>query len=121
MRRKIITLLIFVLAICQLEAKQTNDELTIIPIYASSENSTEFRSQSISADITGHTLTVEFKEDIGKAHVMITNSFGVCIDQETVTSTPDTITFNISDAGYYRMSIILVNGNQYYGYFRVEE
>ena len=56
MRRKIITLLIFVLAICQLEAKQTNDELTIIPIYASSEDNTEFRSQSISADITGNTI-----------------------------------------------------------------
>lgn len=56
MRRKIITLLFFVLAICQLEAKQTNDELTIIPIYASSEDNTEFCSQSISADITGNTI-----------------------------------------------------------------
>lgn len=41
------------------------------------------------------------------------------VAQETVISTPDVITFTINDAGHYRMEIILVNGDQYYGDFQV--
>ncbi len=82
-------------------------------------NTSDFRSQSISADITGHTLTIEFKEDVAKAHVIVRNNYGAIVAQETVISTPDVITFTINDAGHYRMEIILVNGDQYYGDFQV--
>ena len=82
-------------------------------------NTSDFRSQSIVADITGHTLTIEFKEDVAKAHVIVRNHYGVIVAQETIISTPDVITFTINDAGHYRMEIILVNGDQYYGDFQV--
>ena len=78
------------------------------------------RSESISADITGHTLTITFNDNVGIAHIIIKDSNGVYIDRENVFSTPDHATFFINDAGYYRMDITLSNGEQYYGYFRVE-
>ena len=78
------------------------------------------RSESISADITGNTLTITFNENVGIAHIVIKDSNGVYIDRENVFSTPDYATFFINDAGYYRMDITLSNGEQYYGYFRVE-
>ena len=78
------------------------------------------RSQTISADITGNTLTITFNENVGIAHIVIKDSNGVYIDRENVFSTPDYATFYINDAGYYRMDITLSNGEQYYGYFRVE-
>ena len=78
------------------------------------------RSESISADITGHTLTITFNDNVGIAHIVIKDSNGVYIDRENVFSTPDYATFFINDAGYYRMDVTLSNGEQYYGYFRVE-
>ncbi|MBO5848307.1 MAG: DUF3244 domain-containing protein [Bacteroidales bacterium] len=78
------------------------------------------RSQTISADITGNTLTITFNDNVGIAHIIIKDSNGVYIDRENVFSTPDYATFFINDAGYYRMDITLSNGEQYYGYFRVE-
>ena len=78
------------------------------------------RSQTISADITGNTLTITFNDNVGIAHIIIKDSNGVYIDRENVFSTPDYATFYINDAGYYRMDITLSNGEQYYGYFRVE-
>ena len=78
------------------------------------------RSESISADITGNTLTITFNDNVGIAHIVIKDSNGVYIDRENVFSTPDYATFFINDAGYYRMDITLSNGEQYYGYFRVE-
>ena len=83
-------------------------------------NSTESRSETISADITGHTLTITFNDNVGIAHIVIKDSNGVYIDRENVFSTPDYATFIINDAGYYRMDITLSNGEQYYGYFQVE-
>ena len=72
---------------------------------------TEPRSQSISADITGNTLTITFNENVGIAHIVIKDSNGVYIDRENVFSTPDCATFFINDAGYYRMDISLSNGD----------
>ena len=83
-------------------------------------NSTESRSETISADITGHTLTITFNDNVGIAHIVIKDSNGVYIDRDNVFSTPDHATFIINDAGYYRMDITLSNGEQYYGYFQVE-
>ena len=83
-------------------------------------NGSDYRSHSISADITGHTLTITFNANVGIAHIVIKDSNGVYIDRENVFSTPDYATFYIVDAGYYRMDITLSNGEQYYGYFQVE-
>ncbi|MBR5780895.1 MAG: DUF3244 domain-containing protein [Bacteroidales bacterium] len=104
------------------EAKQTtiNDKVDVCATHSNIYNGTESRSQSISADITGHTLTITFNDNVGIAHIIIKDSNGVYIDRENVFSTPDYATFFINDAGYYRMDITLSNGEQYYGYFRVE-
>ena len=92
----------------------------LIDVLACSNNSTSIRSESISADITGHVLTITFNENVGIAHIVIKDSNGVYIDSDNVYSTPECAVFIINDAGYYRMDITLSNGEQYYGYFRVE-
>ena len=98
----------------------TRDGINIIATKENIVNSTEARHESISADITGNTLTITFNDNVGIAHIVIKDSNGVYIDRENVFSTPDYATFFINDAGYYRMDITLSNGEQYYGYFRVE-
>lgn len=120
--KKTILLISFMLSVFNSEANQQklSEEVDLLFIYASTTNSTEFRSQSISADITGNTLTITFNDNVGIAHIIIKDSNGVYIDRENVFSTPDYATFFINDAGYYRMDITLSNGEQYYGYFRVE-
>ena len=104
------------------EAKQLKifEGIDVLGTYTNIQNAEEFRSQSISADITGNTLTITFNDNVGIAHIIIKDSNGVYIDRENVFSTPDYATFFINDAGYYRMDITLNNGEQYYGYFRVE-
>ena len=120
--KKTILLISFMLSVFNSEANQQklSEEVDLLFIYASTTNSTEFRSQSISADITGNTLTITFNDNVGIAHIIIKDSNGVYIDRENVFSTPDHVIFFINDAGYYRMDITLSNGEQYYGYFRVE-
>ena len=102
------------------EAKQIKENVDVIGKQATCTNGTTVRSESISADITGHVLTITFNENVGIAHIVIKDSNGVYIDRENVFSTPDYATFIINDAGYYRMDITLSNGEQYYGYFQVE-
>ena len=98
----------------------SSDEIDVLSIKANTQNSADYRSESISADITGNTLTITFNDNVGIAHIVVKDSNGVYIDRENVFSTPDYATFFINDAGYYRMDITLSNGEQYYGYFRVE-
>ena len=106
-----------------IEAKKNSlkEGVDVLLIKENTVNGTEFRSEAISADITGHTLTIIFNENVGIAHIVIKDSNGVYIDRENVFSTPDYATFYIADAGYYRMDVTLSNGEQYYGYFRVNE
>ena len=98
----------------------TREGIDILTIKENTINGTENRSETISADITGNTLTITFNDNVGIAHIVIKDSNGVYIDRENVFSTPDYATFFINDAGYYRMDITLSNGEQYYGYFQVE-
>ena len=98
----------------------SKEGVNILAIKENIQNGTSNRSETISADITGHTLTITFNDNVGIAHIVIKDSNGVYIDRENVFSTPDYATFFINDAGYYRMDITLSNGEQYYGYFRVE-
>ena len=95
------------------EAKSTliREEIDVACVHMSTQNSSETRSQSISADITGNTLTITFNENVGIAHIVVKDSNGVYIDRENVFSTPDYASFYIADAGYYRMDITLSNGD----------
>ena len=119
---KRLILLILLSHVLFIEAKQLNlkDGVNVYSVHSATANSAETRHESISADITGNTLTITFNENVGIAHIVIKDSNGVYIDRENVFSTPDYATFFINDAGYYRMDITLSNGEQYYGYFRVE-
>ena len=100
-----------------LGAKQssTGDGIDIIAVHTSTQNGSTHRSETISADITGHTLTITFNDNVGIAHIVIKDSNGVYIDNDNVLSTPNHAYFTIDDAGYYRMDITLSNGEQYYG------
>ncbi|MBQ8223296.1 MAG: DUF3244 domain-containing protein [Bacteroidales bacterium] len=122
MKRVFLAIVLFQISILMVEAKQTiiNDKVDVCATHSNTYNGTESRSETISADITGHTLTITFNDNVGIAHIVIKDSNGVYIDRENVFSTPDYATFIIDDAGYYRMDITLSNGEQYYGYFRVE-
>ena len=120
MRKKSLFFVLLLIAVNVMEAKQINEGIDISSIHSNTQNSTESRSETISADITGHTLTITFNDNVGIAHIVIKDSNGVYIDRENVFSTPDHATFFIDDAGYYRMDITLSNGEQYYGYFQVE-
>ena len=102
------------------EAKQIKENVDVIGKHATNTNGFSYRSQSISADITGHVLTITFNDNVGIAHIVIKDFNGVYIDNDNVLSTPDHATFIINDAGYYRMDITLSNSEQYYGYFQVE-
>ena len=118
--------LIVLIALLQLgiiagaKENSSKEKVDVIATKENIQNGTSNRSESISADITGHTLTITFNDNVGIAHIIIKDSNGVYIDRENVFSTPDYATFFINDAGYYRMDITLSNGEQYYGYFRVE-
>ena len=118
--------LIVLIALLQLgiiagaKENSTKEGIDVLAVKEGIINGSESRHETISADITGNTLTITFNENVGIAHIVIKDSNGVYIDRENVFSTPDYATFFINDAGYYRMDITLSNGEQYYGYFRVE-
>ncbi|MBR4155307.1 MAG: hypothetical protein IKU01_01200 [Bacteroidales bacterium] len=91
-RKKIIVLLIvlFQLGIITGAKEISSKEgVDVLATKENTQNSTEFRTNTISADITGHTLTITFNDNVGIAHIVIKDSNGVYIDRENVFSTPD--------------------------------
>lgn len=116
----VFVMILFAASTIDAEQKYVKEGVDVYEIHSNTYNATETRTNAISADITGHTLTITFNANVGIAHIVIKNSNGVYIDRENVFSTPDYATFFINDAGYYRMDVTLNNGEQYYGYFRVE-
>ena len=117
MKRLILLILLSHVLLIEAKHLNINEGIDVCRIHSITNNGTETRSESISADITGNTLTITFNENVGIAHIVIKDSNGVYIDRENVFSTPDYATFFINDAGYYRMDVTLSNGEQYYGYF----
>ena len=90
-RKKIIVLLIvlFQLGIITGAKEISSKEgVDVLATKENTQNSTEFRTNTISADITGHTLTITFNDNVGIAHIVIKDSNGVYIDRENVLSTP---------------------------------
>ena len=116
----VFVMILFAASTIDAEQKYVKEGVDVYEIHSNTYNAPETRTNAISADITGHTLTITFNANVGIAHIVIKNSNGVYIDRENVFSTPDYATFFINDAGYYRMDVTLNNGEQYYGYFRVE-
>ena len=76
--------------------KSSNEGVDVIATKENIVSGTSFRHESISADITGNTLTITFNDNVGIAHIVIKDSNGVYIDRENVFSTPDYATFFIN-------------------------
>ena len=91
MRKSVLLMLVLLQVSLILEAKQksTKEGVEVYSIYSNTQNSTENRSETISADITGHVLTITFNDNVGIAHIIIKDFNGVYIDRENVFSTPD--------------------------------
>lgn len=78
------------------------------------------KSNSISASIDGHDLTVIFLNDLGNVIVKITTAAGVVLDSIGM-MTPNGYIYYIPNAGNYIVTFILENGDEYYGEFTVTE
>ena len=79
MTKRLSFILMLLLVSFMSEAKVTSvkDKVDVAAIHSGTQNSTEPRSQSISADITGNTLTITFNDNVGIAHIVIKDSNGV--------------------------------------------
>ncbi|MBR4156382.1 MAG: hypothetical protein IKU01_06750 [Bacteroidales bacterium] len=85
--KKTLALLFFALPLCfTIEAKENTlvEGLNVIRTKENTINGQTERSQTISADITGNTLTITFNDNVGIAHIIIKDSNGVYIDRENV-------------------------------------
>lgn len=106
-----------------LEAKQmsTQEGVDIISVKSASQHADQDRSNVISAEILSHTLTISFNEGTEIAHLMVSDSNGAVVEYDNMITGPNTKCIYISECGYYRMDIVLNNGDIYYGYFTVRE
>lgn len=67
----------------------SKERVDVLVTKENTQNSSEPRSETISADITGSLLTITFNDNVGIAHIVIKDSNGVYIDRDNVFSTPD--------------------------------
>ena len=106
-----------------LEAKQmsTQEGVDIISVKSASQHADQDRSSVISAEILSHTLTISFNEGTEIAHLMVSDSNGAVVEYDNMITGPNTKCIYISECGYYRIDIVLNNGDIYYGYFTVRE
>ena len=120
---KKLTLLFAVLLLTtlMLEAKQssTKEGVDIIAVKSVINSADQDRSNAITADITSHMLTISIQQNVGIAHIMVKDSNGAIVEIDHIMSSPNTSCYYISEAGYYRIDIVLSNGDIYYGYFTV--
>lgn len=93
------------------------------PILLLGETTTQTESKDIpiSASIDGHALNIYINENVGIAHIVVTDRNGVYIDRDNIPHTPDAVTILIDDDGFYTVTITLNNGDVYYGDFMVTE
>lgn len=125
MTKKSFTLLFALLlqAVFVLEAKQTSikEKVDVIAVYSISQNAEQERSPVITADIMSHMLTISIHQNVGIAQIMIRDSNGAMVDLENMLASPETTCIYISECGYYRVDIVLSNGDIYYGCFTVRD
>ncbi|MBP9995428.1 MAG: DUF3244 domain-containing protein [bacterium] len=124
MVRKTTLIILAVLLGTAVLAKPTNSDVTAEPVRIMSIISNSSGNKSdipISATIDGHALTIYINENVGIAHIMVTNRNGVYTDSDNLFHTPDMATLLIEDEGFYTVTITLNNGDVYYGDFMVTE
>ena len=76
-------------------------------------------SNYISADISGHKLTVAFSQNLGEVSIDISTASGATIFCLSV-QTPTGYQFMIPSEGSYVVTFTLKDGSVYYGEFDVE-
>lgn len=124
MVRKTTLIILAVLLGTAVLAKPTNSDVTAEPVRIMSIISNSSGNKSdipISASIDGHALTIYINENVGIAHIVVTNRNGVYTDSDNLFHTPDMATILIEDEGFYTVTITLNNGEVYYGDFYVTE
>ncbi|MBO7287460.1 MAG: DUF3244 domain-containing protein [Bacteroidales bacterium] len=104
-----------------MKAKQTSTKegVDVISVMSAIHHSDQDRSNAITADITSHILTISIQQNVGIAQIMVKDSNGAIVEIDHIMSSPNTSCYYISEAGYYRIDIVLSNGDIYYGYFTV--
>ena len=78
------------------------------------------RSNSISASIDGHALTIVFTENLGQVAIDVSLVDGGEIET-TTTYTPSGVIIYIPVNGRYIVTFVLPNGDEYYGEFEVTD
>lgn len=74
----------------------------------------------VSSELDGHSLTVSFATNMGQATVEVATAAGVLVDRVS-TATPNDVLIYIASSGDYIVTIILSNGDEYYGEFEITE
>jgi len=98
---------------------KNNDGGTTIVINRAGHGGSD-KSNSINAYIDGHILSVAFSDNIGQVSTEITNENGATVECLTF-PTPTGYQFYVPLAGRYTVTFTLSSGDEYYGYFEVEE
>jgi len=86
----------------------------------SSNHGGSYRSSSISAYLSGHTLTVAFTENLGQVTVDITTASGATV-YYTALETPTGYQFYLPISERYVITFTLEDGDEYYGEFVIED
>ena len=76
------------------------------------------KSNTITALINGHVLSVTFSENLGQVSVEVATVTGVSVQCLSVL-TPNGLQVYIPNAGNYIVTFTLSNGDEYYGEFTV--
>lgn len=103
------------------ELTSTKEGVDVISVMSAIHHVDQDRNQSITAEIISHTLTISFNEGIEIAYLMVSDSNGAIVEYDNMITGPNTKCIYISECGYYRMDIVLNNGDIYYGYFTVRD
>lgn len=97
-----------------LSAETLNDEGTPLIIKQKGQQSSNDKDDPcITASISGHTLTMNFAQNIGSVLVEISDG------QSFMVVTPDNVQTYITNSGSYTVNFTLSNGDEYYGNFVV--
>ncbi len=93
--------------------QKQEDGATIVLIKKSNNNSSGKDGISFTASIDGHTLSINFAQNIGSVLVEISDG------QSFMVVTPDNVQAYITSSGSYTVNFTLSNGDEYYGNFVV--
>jgi len=118
---KMLTLFCMLFTMCMSYANNSVSE-DKLEVLASFEGGCDrFNEQFyISAELTGHNLTVYFPQSLGEVTIMVTTDLGEAVSCWTL-QTPTGYQLFVQNAGSYIITFTLSNGSQYYAEFEIAE